>query len=113
LTVEPRPGDEAPVEAVSSLQVVEFLKEALAPSVELRSPHAADQIRVAQHGTRNVHDIMVEQRVPRRARQRWPVLVAGRTVIWVPGLAVDDHLTARPGLLAAERVRFAWRRLQK
>jgi tRNA(Ile)-lysidine synthase len=91
--------------------VVEFATEALRRGLVLRSRRAGDRIRIAPHGSKKVHDIMVEMRVPRRVRHSWPVLAVDDTVIWIPGLAVDADMqsASRTG---GGRVRFAWRRTQ-
>jgi tRNA(Ile)-lysidine synthase len=40
-------------------------------------------------GTRRVADVLVDAGVPRPVRDRWPLLVAGDRVLWVPGIDVD------------------------
>ena len=47
-------------------------------------------------GTRKLQDILVDARVPREERDRWPLVFAGDRLAWVPGVAVDSELaTAR------------------
>ena len=48
-------------------------------------------------GTRKLQDIFVDGRVPREERDAWPLVFAGERLAWVPGLAVDAELAARPG----------------
>jgi len=48
-------------------------------------------------GTRKLQDIMVDARVPREARDAWPLVFAGEHVAWVPGVAVDRDHASRPG----------------
>jgi tRNA(Ile)-lysidine synthase len=30
-------------------------------------------------------DFMVNEKMPQRARERWPLLASGKDIIWVPG----------------------------
>ena len=48
-------------------------------------------------GTRKLQDLFVDARVPREDRDFWPLVFAGEQLAWVPGLAVDANLAARPG----------------
>ena len=48
-------------------------------------------------GTRKLQDIFVDARVPREERDAWPLVFAGERLAWVPGLAIDAELAARPG----------------
>ena len=45
-------------------------------------------------GHRRVQDIFVDQRLPRRARARWPIIADTRGPLWIPGIAVDHRLSA-------------------
>jgi tRNA(Ile)-lysidine synthase len=45
-------------------------------------------------GTQRVADLLVDARLPRPVRERWPVVVAGDRVVWIPGVAVDAELAA-------------------
>ncbi|MBL8099851.1 MAG: tRNA lysidine(34) synthetase TilS, partial [Anaerolineales bacterium] len=35
--------------------------------------------------TQKISDFFVNEKVPQRARDRWPLLCAGDEIIWVPG----------------------------
>jgi len=48
-------------------------------------------------GTRKLQDIFVDARVPREERDRWPLVFAGETLAWVPGIALDVDAASRPG----------------
>ena len=52
---------------------------------------------VGGRGTRKLQDIFVDARVPREERDTWPLVFAGDRLAWVPGVAVDADLAARPG----------------
>lgn len=45
-------------------------------------------------GTQRVADLFVDAKVPRPARDRWPLVVAGERVVWVPGVAADAAVLA-------------------
>jgi len=54
----------------------------------VRAPRPGDRIRTAG-GTRRLAVALRDAKVPRLLRTRWPVLVAGDRVVWVPGVGVD------------------------
>ena len=35
--------------------------------------------------SQKLSDFMINQKIPRRARNRWPLVCCGDTIIWVPG----------------------------
>jgi tRNA(Ile)-lysidine synthase len=57
----------------------------------LRHRAPGDRIRTTV-GTRRVADVLVDAGVPRPVRDRWPLLVAGDRVLWVPGVEVDGDV---------------------
>jgi tRNA(Ile)-lysidine synthase len=60
--------------------------------LRLRHRRPGDRIRTGG-GTRRVADVLVDARVPRPVRERWPVLVTGDDrVVWIPGIEVDAAL---------------------
>ncbi len=48
-------------------------------------------------GTRRLQDIMVDARMPRALRDAWPVVVAGGRLVWVPGVAAAEGVSAAIG----------------
>jgi len=42
---------------------------------------------IGMHGTRKVHDVFVDRKLPRARRERFPVVTLGDTIAWLPGLA--------------------------
>jgi tRNA(Ile)-lysidine synthetase-like protein len=48
-------------------------------------------------GTRKLQDLLVDARVPREDRDRWPLVFAGERLAWVPGVAVESELAAVEG----------------
>jgi tRNA(Ile)-lysidine synthase len=71
--------------------------EQIEGDLTLRSPLPGDRLRpLGLGGTRKVHDILVDDRVPRRRRWRVPVLVDARGIIWVVGHRLDERVGLRP-----------------
>ena len=51
-----------------------------------------DRIRpLGMTGSVKVADLMVNRKIPKLARPRWPLVVAGDRVIWVPGLHISEE----------------------
>jgi tRNA(Ile)-lysidine synthetase-like protein len=54
---------------------------------EIRSVRRGDRIKpLGGPGRRAVHRVLMEARVPRSERDRYPVLVRDGQIIWVPGV---------------------------
>jgi tRNA(Ile)-lysidine synthase len=45
---------------------------------------------IGMRGTRKVHDVFVDRKLPRARRERFPVVMVGDTIAWLPGLARGD-----------------------
>ena len=56
-------------------------------------------------GSKKIHDIMIDRKVARRLRAGMPLLVSGETVLWLPGVCVDEAArvtqNANPALLVS------------
>ncbi len=63
----------------------------------LRTRRPGDRIPLPGGGRRRLQDLFVDARIPRRQRDRWPLLEREGRVGWVPGLARIPELTPRPG----------------
>jgi tRNA(Ile)-lysidine synthase len=48
-------------------------------------------------GTRKLQDIFVDARVPREDRDTWPLIFAGESLVWVPGVAIASDLVTPSG----------------
>jgi tRNA(Ile)-lysidine synthase len=56
-----------------------------------RSFRKGDRIHpVGMRGTRKVHDVFVDRKLPRASRERFPVVTLGDAIAWLPGLARAD-----------------------
>ena len=70
----------------------------LKPGLALRIAFRKPGMRMHQRrGTRKLQDVFVDARVPREERDSWPLVLSGDTLVWVPGVAIDDHVVANPG----------------
>ncbi|HLX04117.1 MAG TPA: tRNA lysidine(34) synthetase TilS [Candidatus Binatus sp.] len=45
---------------------------------------------LGMRGTRKVHDVFVDRKLPKASRDRFPVIVVGDAIAWLPGLARGD-----------------------
>ena len=61
--------------------------EKLPVSLELRTRHPGDRFEpLGMEGhSQKLSDFFVNEKVPQRARDRWPLLCSGDVVVWVPG----------------------------
>lgn len=54
-------------------------------NLRVRTWRSGDKIK-ASFGTKKIQDVFTDAKIDRRDRQRWPIVVHDREVIWVPGL---------------------------
>jgi tRNA(Ile)-lysidine synthase len=53
----------------------------------VRSFRRGDHIQLfGMTGTRKVHDVMVDRKLPRDRRASWPIVEAEREILWIPGM---------------------------
>jgi tRNA(Ile)-lysidine synthase len=45
---------------------------------------------IGMRGTRKVHDVFVDRKLPRARRERFPVVTVAGTIAWLPGLVRGD-----------------------
>jgi tRNA(Ile)-lysidine synthase len=57
-------------------------------------------------GSRTLQDLFTDRKVPREHRRRWPVVVCGEDIAWVPGVATGERFRVTDG--TRERVRLSW-----
>lgn len=70
----------------------------LGDRLEVRSWRQGDRIRpLGLGGSKSIQDLFTDHRLPRSRRRRIPLLVAGDTVAWVPGIAVGEPFRLGPG----------------
>ncbi len=62
-------------------------------SLIVRSRNPGDRIQLPNvAGTTKVADLMINRKIPVQLRQNWPVLVAGRSILWIPGVQRCDGM---------------------
>jgi tRNA(Ile)-lysidine synthase len=68
---------------------------------EVRAPRAGDVIEpLGGVGRRPLRRVLMDARVPRSERQRYPVVARGETILWVPGICRSAAEVPRPGTRA-------------
>lgn len=66
--------------------------------VEVRNRRPGDRLRpLGSPGTRKLKDVLIDARVPRRERDRVPLLLVGDRIAWVPGVTVDQSFRLATG----------------
>jgi tRNA(Ile)-lysidine synthase len=57
----------------------------------VRSRLPGDRLRpLGAPGTRKLKEVLIDRGVPRRERDRLPLLLVGGRIAWVPGVTVDE-----------------------
>jgi tRNA(Ile)-lysidine synthase len=71
---------------------------ALPGSLQLRVRRPGDMVQPLGLGghSQKLSDFFVNEKVPARARARWPLLCAGETVVWVPGHRLAEPFKLEP-----------------
>ena len=46
--------------------------------------------------SKEVREFMIGVKLPKRARERYPLVVAGDQIIWIPGFRLDERVKATP-----------------
>jgi tRNA(Ile)-lysidine synthase len=71
----------------------------LPPELELRARRPGDRFQPLgmAANTQRLSEFMVNEKMPARARRRWPLLCARETVIWVPGYRLAHPFRITPG----------------
>ena len=72
-------------------------RDALSGEPVIRPRQTGDQIALPGRGTKTVKKLFIDEKVPRRQRERVPVLADGAGVIAVAGFGPDKSRLARPG----------------
>jgi tRNA(Ile)-lysidine synthetase-like protein len=68
------------------------------PGWEVRTPRRGDRVvPLGGIGHRPLRRLLMEARVPRGERGRYPVVARGETILWVPGICRSADQLPRPG----------------
>ena len=71
------------------------------PGWELRAPQKGDELLpLGGVGHRPLRRLLMEARVPRSERARYPVVARGETILWVPGICRSTDGVPAPGTRA-------------
>lgn len=67
-------------------------------SVTVRNRRPGDRIRAGRsRSLRKLKDLFIDHKIPRRVRDRIPLLCLGRSVVWIPGLYVLEPVETGAG----------------
>ncbi len=73
--------------------------------LEVRTWRKGDRFQpLGMRGAVKVADFFVNQKIPRIARARWPLVVAGEDIAWVAGLRISEPFRIKPDSRAAVRL---------
>lgn len=65
--------------------------------LHLRQRQSGERIRPAGGiGSRKIQDLMVDMKLPRELRERWPLLADEQGLLWIPGLVIAEHVNPTP-----------------
>ncbi len=64
--------------------------------IEVRSRRPGDRLTPLGGGRRRLKDLLIDRRVPRRQRDRLPLLVVDGEIAWVPGITVGERFRLNP-----------------
>ncbi len=66
---------------------VSFDADQIKGRLGLRGFESGDRIRpLGMTGTRKVHDVFVDYKLPRARRSNWPMVVTDSEILWIPGM---------------------------
>ena len=79
--------------------ITAFNKNDLVFPLKIRNVHNGDKIEVlGLNGSKKIHDIFINEKVPKELRDNYPVLVDGaNNVIWLPGLKKSKYDKSKTG----------------
>jgi tRNA(Ile)-lysidine synthetase-like protein len=71
----------------------------------VRRRRPGDRIRpTGAPGSKRIQDLFVDAKVPRRLRDRWPIIATEYAIVWAPGLRAAAGFVAPPGTQRAIRI---------
>lgn len=93
--VSEAPAD--PMRPADSMEAV-FDISRVAGRVFVRNWRAGDRIRpLGMRGSKKVQDVFVDNKVPREAKARVPLITDEEKVLWIAGMTVSDEARVEPG----------------
>ncbi len=74
-------------EPPESANQVWFDSAGIEQPIAIRAPRPGDRMTpIGMSGSMKLSDLFVNRKVPRLAREHWPVITCGQAIAWVPGL---------------------------
>jgi len=84
--------------------------DAVRERLTLRNREPGDRISLrGVGGSKKVHDVLVDAKIPRSWRDRLVLVADGKAVVWISGVRVNDYYLPGPETLAAWRL--TWERV--
>lgn len=86
-----RPGDrgfprEASMPRANQMEAL-FDADEIEGQLMVRSFWHGDRIQpLGMTGTRKIHDVFTDRKVPRERRATWPIVQSGKGILWIPGM---------------------------
>ncbi len=72
--------------------------ELIGSSVDIRTRRPGDHLQpLGLGGTQKLSDLMINHKLPRPVRARWPLVVEGEEILWVAGLAQAERTRVPAG----------------
>ena len=96
-----RPGDpgcprEASMPRGNQLEAL-FDADQIDGQLSVRSFRHGDRLQpLGMIGTRKVHDVFVDRKLPRECRPTWPIVESGGGILWIPGMVRSRHALVTP-----------------
>ena len=76
-----------PAMGCAGLMEALFDADAIADRLIVRGYRPGDRVRpLGMTGTRKVHDVLVDRKLPRARRATWPMVEASGEILWIPGM---------------------------
>jgi len=91
-----------PIEPQSTAEHLYLAAETLEGALQLRARQTGDELALCGRRRKSLKKLMIEEKIPRRDRERIPVLADGKGVLFVTGFGADRSRLALPGDRAYE-----------
>lgn len=91
-----------PVEPQNTAEHLYLAVEALEGMLQLRARQTGDELALLGRRRKSLKKLMIEEKIPRRDRERIPILADGKGVVAVAGLGADRSRLAEAGAHAYE-----------
>ena len=101
------PGDQVTSATIRTFSKCDWMPSSLPAPLELRARRPGDTFEpLGLHGhSQKLSDFFVNEKLPARARARWPLLCEGDSIAWIPGFRPAGGMQApRPDTQRAIRL---------